>query len=72
MWPAFKRFFTDQVYFVQVLRSAVALAGVLLSSGVIDLGALNAHLGPLGWWVGSFLVPIAIFMRAGERNAPAP
>ena len=70
MWPAFKRFFTDQVYFVQVMRFTLMGLGGLLTSGALDLNAINSHLGPFGWWVGLVLMPAAVFLRAGESNTP--
>lgn len=72
MLTSLRRLFTDEIYFEQKVRGLIAMLGVLLGSGIIDLGAISEHLGPAGWWLGKILVPVAIFIRSGDKNAKEP
>jgi len=64
MFKKLYRFFMDETYFDRSLATVLALIGSLLGSGLIDLGAVTESLGPYGWTLGKFLVPISIWFAA--------
>jgi hypothetical protein len=63
MIAIFKKLLWDEAYFQQYARAGAFLVGQLVLTGAIDFGKA-------GWWAAIPLTAAALFVRAGDRNAP--
>lgn len=62
MWPAIKRFFTDETAFVRISRGLMVMAGGLVTAGALPI------VPPV---VGVVVTGLAVMAGAG-RKAPPP
>lgn len=67
-----RRFLWDEAYATQQLKAALFLAATLVQTGVINLSALSETAGKWAWFIAPFAQALAVFIRNGERNTPAP
>ncbi len=63
----FLRLWTDESFFVRVIRVGLAGIGEMLHNGVIPTGTSG-----FGYYVGMVLTALALFIPAGQQNAQGP
>jgi len=61
MWSIIHQLIFDEVYFKRHLKAGLVLLGLLMSKGVINLGAFGYYFGPI-------LTAGAVWAAAGDSN----
>ena len=62
MGDILRRLWTDPAYF---------RAAIVLFFGVVVPNLPLGEFGAIGYWIGRLAVPVALLVKAGEKNAPS-